>query len=254
MPTRTKEAQLVHRVALTLEEAEIPFVQEPLYRGLRPDFLVETEEGRKVIIECKIYRPDRIREAVRQAKFYAMALEADRAIVVTEGQHRTANLHGAIPIGKLKEVLRSLSKRTAFRTPKVKTTKSRGIVFCAMPFAKKYLDVYFFAMRYAASKVGAEARRADMPLVSGDVVKHVKTLIRDSIAVIADLSESRPDVLYEVGYAHALIRPTVHICSTPFARLPFTVKTWAAIPYSKGEVYALRKTLTQALRNALVTP
>jgi hypothetical protein len=37
----------------------------------------------------------------------------------------------------------------------------------------------------------------------GSVVDEIQRLIRQSVAVIVDLSEAKPNVLYEAGYAHA---------------------------------------------------
>ena len=54
-------------------------------------------------------------------------------------------------------------------------------------------------------------------------VDEIQRLIRQSVGVIADLSEAKPNVLYEAGYAHALNKPCVHICSTSIEKLPFDV-------------------------------
>ena len=61
---------------------------------------------------------------------------------------------------------------------------------------------------------------------AGDIVDEIRRLIEASIAVIIDLSEAKPNVLYEAGYVHALGKPTVHICSTPMSGLPFDVRNW----------------------------
>ena len=73
-----------------------------------------------------------------------------------------------------------------------------------MPFAPQYEDVFFIAMRYAAEQVGAVCTRVDRREFQGNVVAEIQSLIRESIAVFVDLSEAKPNVLYETGYAHAL--------------------------------------------------
>ncbi len=74
-------------------------------------------------------------------------------------------------------------------------------IFAAMPFSGDYDDTYFVAMAHAAHSLGAVCRRIDREDFEGDIVEGIKKLIRESVAVIADLSESKPNVLYETGFA-----------------------------------------------------
>lgn len=124
-------------------------------------------------------------------------------------------------------------------------------VFAAMPFAAEYEDVYFVAMVDAARAVGAACRRLDREDYAGDVVKKLSELIHGCDAVIADISDANPNVLYEVGHAHALQRPAVHICSMPLAELPFDVRNWNTLRYTKGRTHALRDELRTRLRAVL---
>jgi hypothetical protein len=138
----------------------------------------------------------------------------------------------------------------AKRRKKPQREKDR-IVFAAMPFDRKYDDTFFVAMTYAAEKIDAVCRRVDKEEFAGDIVEEIKRLICASIAVIVDLSESRENVLYEAGFAHALRRPTVHICSTDLALLPFDVRNWNTISYKLGGTVALRRSLAKRLASAL---
>jgi nucleoside 2-deoxyribosyltransferase len=111
--------------------------------------------------------------------------------------------------------------------------------------------VYFVAMADAARQVGAVCRRVDQEQYSGEVVGRIREMIRSSDAIIADLSESKPNVLYEVGFAHALAKPTVHICSTPLDKLPFDVSHWNTIPYQKGQTHSLGARIARRLRGVM---
>src|SRR6185436_18988176 len=124
-------------------------------------------------------------------------------------------------------------------------------IFAAMPFSGLYEDAFFVAITYAAEKVGAAAKRVDQDPFEGDVVERIETLIRSSAAVVADLSESRPNVLYEVGFARALGIPTIPICSTPLSDLPFDVRNWNTLAYAKGRTHELRERLAERIRAAL---
>jgi nucleoside 2-deoxyribosyltransferase len=120
-----------------------------------------------------------------------------------------------------------------------------------MPLDRGYDDTFFIAMSHASVKVNAACTRVDREEFTGDIVQEIRRLIHTSIAVIVDLSESKPNVLYEAGYAHALGKPSVHICSTPIAELPFDVRNWNTIPYHRGQTAQLRAPLTKRLTAAL---
>jgi nucleoside 2-deoxyribosyltransferase len=120
-----------------------------------------------------------------------------------------------------------------------------------MPFEAKYDDVFFFAMNHAAERNDTICLRVDRVEYSGDIVSEIHRLIRSCVAMIADLSESRPNVLYETGYAHALGIPTIHICSTPLDELPFDVAQWNTLSYQPGQIHLLRKPLTKRLKAVL---
>jgi hypothetical protein len=120
-----------------------------------------------------------------------------------------------------------------------------------MPFAPEYEDVYWVAMRAAAEAVRATCVRVDREDFDGDIPATIKQYIEASIAVIADLSGSNPDVLYEVGYARRHGCPCVHICSTPLAELPFNVRNINTLTYGPGQTHELRAPLTERLKAVL---
>ena len=117
-----------------------------------------------------------------------------------------------------------------------------------MPFKAVYDDTYFNAMVPAADSVQAVCERTDQMQFTGDIIAKIKQRIEHSDAVIVDLSESNPNVMYEAGFAHALNRPTIHVCSTVLKDLPFDVSTWPTISYEKGQTYKLKPLLTEKLR------
>ena len=73
-------------------------------------------------------------------------------------------------------------------------------------------------------------------------------MIKESDAVIADLSGAAPNVLYEAGFAHALDIETIHISRTPLGELPFDVRNWNTIKYGLGKTHQLREHLERRLR------
>jgi hypothetical protein len=238
-----------------LRQAGIRYRRQPSIGGLRPDFLVAGPHGEKVVLEVKLWDPrgGNTARAVRQAELYRKATGADRALIVMPNLKRNYRREGVVRMEAVVPLLRKqlrLDRKgprpTAGKKPRRKAASRT--VFAAMPFAGEYDDTFLIAMSYAAQRAGAVCQRVDRREFSGDVVAEIERMIRGSSAVIVDLSEAKPNVLYEAGYAHALRKPVVHICSTPLAELPFDVRNWNTIPYRRGRTALLRKVLARRLK------
>lgn len=237
------------RIAEVLESANIPFEAEVAVGGLRPDFLVTLADGPSIVVEAKRWKPtpENRARAIQQAQLYKKATGATHALVVLEGLKRGEPAKGLVSETELLDVINTISEQKGKGQPAVATTTQK-VIFAAMPFSGEYDDVYLVAMAYAAEAVSATVKRVDYEDYQGDVVEEIKQLIRRCIAVIADLSEAKPNVLYETGFAHALQRPTVHICSTPLEQLPFDVRNWNTMKYSKGQTHRLKEPLAKSLK------
>jgi len=237
-------------VAEVLRNAGLQFEIEPSVGGLRPDFVVHGPEGQVVVLETKAWspRPGNFARALAQAEHYKEVTGADAAFVVLANARAGRPREGVVTLNGLVSAIRDkLNERPEKdRQPKPISSR-RSAVFAAMPFCAEYDDVFFVAMAYAAEHVNATCVRVDQEEFSGDVVTEIQWLIRNSIAVIADLSESKPNVLYEIGYAHALSKPVVHVCSTSLDELPFDVRNWNTIRYARGQTYELRERLARRL-------
>jgi len=168
---------------------------------------------------------------------------------VLPGEFSEPSLPGVIPITDVPRIIGTPVAATELGEHPAPAPKPT--VFAAMPFASEYDDVFFVAMAFAAEQTGTTAKRVDREPFEGDVVDKICQMIRDSVGVIADLSDALPNVMYEVGYAHALERPTIHICSTPLSELPFDVRNWNTLAYKKGQTFGLREKLAERLKAAL---
>ena len=254
MDNRSEE--FAQQIAGVLRDAGISFKSNMAVEGLKADFVVSDRAGDFVIIEAKAWDPTQanIERAARQAALHRAAAKADKAYVVMNNLETGNPPDGVLSVSGLVEALLSDSGALRTRSGAVREFQQpERIVFAAMPFASEYDDIFFIAMTYAAKCVNAVCRRVDLQDFEGDVVPEIKRMIHSSIAVIADLSESKPNVLYETGYAHALERPTVHICSTPVDLLPFDVRNWNTLHYKPGQTFAFRDRLGARLKVLLST-
>jgi nucleoside 2-deoxyribosyltransferase len=117
-----------------------------------------------------------------------------------------------------------------------------------MPFAQMYDDTFLVAIEPASLANGAIAERVDHNGTVGPVVPQIKDMIKTSKVIVADLSDSRPNVLHEVGYAEALGKPVIQICSTSTSLLPFNVRNNQTIKYAIGQTAKLKKALEAEIK------
>jgi hypothetical protein len=251
MPELEKDFEKL--IADQLRDAGIKFATQKAIAGLAPDFIVYAPDGRQFIVEIKNWAfPGLTTEASRQAQHYQDAAKVDGAFVVIPSLKRNSPAKGVVTLDGLVPALRAELENTKTRSsPPEATTSLDKLVFAAMPFAPQYEDVFFIAMRYAAEQAGAVCDRVDRREFQGNVVDEIQRLIRKSVAVFVDLSEAKPNVLYETGYAHALKKPCIHICSTTVEKLPFDVAQWKTTFYHPGQTHKLAKELAQRLKAIL---
>lgn len=243
------------QIATNLKNAGIPFIRDIPAGGLPLDFLVVGPDGSKIIIQAKSWEkvPGFRRRAIEQARMVQKAAGAEHALLVVEHLQRSRSSQGVVTAEKLVDVLHGLLAGTEVfaQVDEQVPGEKPDMIFAAMPFDPKYDDVYFVAMVYAAETIGAVCQRVDREPFGDDIVSQIKTMIEESLAVIVDLSESKPNVLYEAGFAHGLGKKTIHICSTPLGDLPFDVRNWQTLKYELGRTYEFREQLAEQLRGVL---
>jgi hypothetical protein len=246
------EEEIEEIIAERLRAAGFKFVTEKAIGGLAPDFIVYAPDGRQFIVEARHWDfPGLTSEASRQAQFYQEAAKVDGAFVVIPGLKRNLPAKGVVSVDGLVPAIQAELENARTRTQPAETTKVERLIFAAMPFAPQYEDVFFVAMSYAAEQVGAVCDRVDRREFQGNVTEEIHRMIRKAVAVIVDLSESKPNVLYEAGYAHALKKPCIHICSTPVEKLPFDVAQWKTTLYQPGQTHKLQRELAHRLKAIL---
>jgi hypothetical protein len=250
-----REDQIPEQIADVLSRENIQFDRNVSIGGVQPDFVVYAPDGRQFIVETKTWsnRPGFRKRAEHQAELYEGQIGADGAFLVLANLERSNASAGAVTLDKLVPALKkAFAEPPPERRAQKPVDKSPGShVFAAMPFDGRYDDVFLVAMSYAAEQIGSVCKRVDKVEFSGDIVAEIEKLIRAARAVIIDLSESKPNVLYEAGYAHALNKPVVHICSTPLEDLPFNVAQWNTLSYGQGQTFDFRERLANTLREVV---
>jgi len=109
-------------------------------------------------------------------------------------------------------------------------TAPRPFVFVLMPFSKLFDDAYLLAIKPACEEAGAYAERVDEQIFTGSILDRLYNQIAKADLLVADMSERNPNVFYEVGYAHALDKPTVLVTRSA-EDIPFDLKHYPHIVY-----------------------
>lgn len=88
-------------------------------------------------------------------------------------------------------------------------SKDGDMVFVGMPFGsksdpvfKKRCDNVFKAINEVCDDLGLEADRVDQYAGSSPLTAKIKKMIRNADYLVFDLTGERPNVNYEIGYAH----------------------------------------------------
>ena len=260
----TSGSKLVAEVAALLENLRWKVTVEQPRDGIQVDILAKDPQGQEFVVECKAYSKlaglRTVREFASAVEFFRETSPDLKALLVTT-QGFTPNAQKALSrhrlLGQTVDELRGrlpadrnkLGKRVDALQVKVEEARSKQRrIFVIMPFTDEMLDVFILGIRWAAKEVDAVADRADDLEHNGEIIGEIRKAIAEYDVVVADTTGANANVCYEVGYAHALQRPTVLICRVG-EQLPFDLKGTNHLMYAN--ILSLRDRLKVKLAAAL---
>jgi hypothetical protein len=129
-------------------------------------------------------------------------------------------------------------------------------VFVVMQFGEPYDFLYRDVILPVTRKLEFEAFRADDVFRPGIILQDIIRGIIECDVVIADITPVNANVFYELGYAHAMEKPTILLANRSVEKLPFDVSGYRVVYYSdtihgKGDITsALEKHLESIRRGA----
>ena len=97
-------------------------------------------------------------------------------------------------------------------------------VVVAMPFDPKFDVIYHKGIRPAIKKCGLESVRLDEKYFTGSMIDRLLQEISRSAAVIGEVTDQNPNVMYEIGYADALRKPTLLVIRDSTRDVPFDIR------------------------------
>jgi hypothetical protein len=113
----------------------------------------------------------------------------------------------------------------------VKIKKSSPKLFIVMQFSNEYNELYNEVIKPVSEKFGYECIRADEFYTSTPIISDIITSIKEATAIIAEITPDNPNVFYEIGYAHAIKKPTILLCDKKREKLPFDLSSFRTLFY-----------------------
>ena len=111
-------------------------------------------------------------------------------------------------------------------------TAPRATAFVIMPFGAAFDGIYNSFIQKELTAAGFVVARADEITSSESIISIIIRQIEDSCLVVADLTDSNPNVYYELALAHSLHKPVISLTQDT-DDLPFDIKAYRAIGYSR---------------------
>lgn len=126
-------------------------------------------------------------------------------------------------------------------------------VFIIMQFTNEYNILYNDVIKPVVESYEIECVRADEFYTSSPIIKDIIDSIRESYIIIAEITPDNPNVFYEIGYAHAINKPTILLCDKKREKLPFDVSGFRTLFYenSIGGKNKVERDLKKFIENIL---
>ncbi len=125
----------------------------------------------------------------------------------------------------------------------------KKLIFVLTPFHDRYENIYM-AIQEVCQSAGFKCIRGDEQFLKGDILHHILKGLAKCNIVIANIEGRNPNVLYELGLAHAMDKNTI-ILSKSVGDLPIDVKSKRILVYS--EINELKSNLKNELLKVMVS-
>ena len=105
--------------------------------------------------------------------------------------------------------------------------------FVIQPFSSKFDKRYDDVYKPALEQAGLKVYRVDQDPGTEKLIDSIEAEIRNATICLADITTDNPNVWYELGYAFAVGRSVVLVCSTEReGKLPFDIQHRTVIEYA----------------------
>jgi hypothetical protein len=108
---------------------------------------------------------------------------------------------------------------------------TRPKAFVIMEFQEPYDSLYSEVILPVAEQMGLEAYRADEVYRPGIILQDIIRGIIEAEVIIAEITPPNANVFYELGYSHAIGKPTILLAEKTDKKLPFDISGYRCIFY-----------------------
>ncbi len=123
------------------------------------------------------------------------------------------------------------TKDISIKNFKIQSEKPKA--FIVMQFSSPYNELYLDVIKPICDEFNLKVLRADETYTPGLIIADITKEINESRIVIAEVSPTNSNVYYEVGYAHALNKPTILIAEKG-VKLPFDISPFRTLFYENS--------------------
>lgn len=103
-------------------------------------------------------------------------------------------------------------------------------VFVIMPFSEAFDDIFKEFIKATLEEYHFEVVRADDIQNAQSILKDIVQAIEECDLLVADLTDSNPNVYYELGLAHAFAKPVI-LLTQQIDELPFDLRSYRVVRY-----------------------
>ena len=110
--------------------------------------------------------------------------------------------------------------------------------------------IWEYVIRPTCEALNYQPMRADLMGGAGSITQDIISALFESDLVIADITNSNPNVMYELGVRHTLAKPVIVLTSTPRS-IPFDIASYRALVYqiaTPSDAQKLSQELTDSIR------
>jgi hypothetical protein len=104
-------------------------------------------------------------------------------------------------------------------------------IFIVMQFSQEYNELYSDVIQPVVKEFGFECIRGDEFYSGTPILKDIIDSISTCVAIIAEITPDNPNVFYEIGYSHAIGKPTILLCDRVRSKLPFDLSGFRTLFY-----------------------
>ena len=132
---------------------------------------------------------------------------------------------------------------------KISEPDDENLCFVLMPFIPEMDELYKKTIKPTIEELGMECIRADEIYRVGSIIDQIWSYIQVAGIIIADLTNRNPNVLYELGLAHASDKKVI-LLTQSIEDIPFDLRHLRCIDYDNTHrgVQKLKHSLIETLK------